>query len=248
MFVRGGRRLELTEAGRLLLARAQVIQEQTEGARTDLQALREGLTGTVTIGTVLAFSSSVLPRALRTFHRHFPGVAIRLKLSAGPLPSHLDQLNGSFDLVLVPMADPVPSYMTMRPVERVRLGLACRISHTLADANNVDYQDLVDETFIDFPPDWGNRVLVDQLFTDQGYARHVAIEVTNVSAALTLVAGGLGLSFVPAQHLNNQSSVATVDLRQPPPTVLLGAAIRNDAPTPAATLFRILTERPRTKF
>lgn len=248
LFVRGGRRLELTEAGRLLLARAHVIQEQTEGARTDLQALREGLTGTVTIGTILAFSSAVLPHALQVFHRRFPGVAIRLKLSAGPLSSHLDQLNGSFDLALVPMADQIPSHLTMRPVERVRLGLACPASHALADAQSVDYQDLFEETFIDFPPDWGNRTLVDKLFADEGRARDVAIEVTNVSTALTLVAGGLGLSFVPDQYLSDQSGVATVDLRRPPPTVLLGAAVRNDAPAPAATLFRLLTERPTSKL
>ena len=89
LFLRGTRRLELTEAGRVLLARARSIQDQALGARAELDALRDGLVGTVTIGTILAFGSTVLPRALDVFHRRLPKIAIQLGLSAGPIDEHL---------------------------------------------------------------------------------------------------------------------------------------------------------------
>jgi DNA-binding transcriptional LysR family regulator len=245
LFLRGARRLELTEAGRVLLARARSIQDQARGARDELDALRDGLVGTVTIGTILAFGSTVLPRALDAFHRRFPKVAIQVRLSAGPIDEHLGKLgDGTFDLLLVPIPKHVPPGIVMQRVELVRLGLACPPGHPLAQANGVRYRQLVAETFIDFPPVWGNRTLVDGLFAAEECTREVAIEVTNIGAALTLVAGGLGLSFVPEQFIGGRDDLAAVGLHRPPPYIPLGAAVAGGRCTGAVqALFRLLVEQ-----
>lgn len=244
LFVRHAQHLELTEAGRLLVARARSIRDQAHSARAELDALRDGLAGTLTIGTVLAFGSTVLPRALSAFHRRFPKVAINIQLSAGPIGTHLDKVkDGTFNLALVPMPDHALPGITMRRTELVRLGLACPPGHRLADAHGVHYRQLVGETFIDFPAEWGNRTIVDSLFAAERCQRTVAIEVTNVGAALTLVAGGLGLCFVPEQFIDGDAHVTAVDLHRPPPSIPLGAAIARGSASGAATaLFRLLVE------
>ncbi|MBV9919746.1 MAG: LysR family transcriptional regulator [Pseudonocardia sp.] len=246
LFVRRARRLDLTEAGRLLLARARSIQQQAREARSELDALRNGLSGTLTIGTILAFGSTVLPHALGAFHRRFPEVAIHVRLSAGPIEQHLDKIeDGTFDLALVPVPGCVPRGIAIRHVELVRLGLACPAGHPLAHVHGVSYRQLVNETFIDFPFEWGNRTIVDSLFTAEECAREVAIEVTNVAAALTLVAGGLGLSFMPEQFIESHEGIAAVDLHRPPPSIPLGAAIAagNAASAAARALFGLLAEQ-----
>lgn len=246
LFVRGPGTLELTEAGRVLLARARAIQDQTRDARSELDALRGGLAGTLTIGTILAFGSTLLPAALSTFHRRYPAVVIQLRLSAVPIEQHLETLGRRFDLALVPLPEQIPEGVVARRVELVRLGLACPIGHPLSLAHGVRYSDLAAETFIDFPDDWGNRRIVDDLFDDEGCSRNAVIEVTSVAAALTLVAGGLGLSFVPEQFIAEYEGVCAVELRRPPPSIPLGVAIpRHEATPPARALFGMLVELAR---
>lgn len=245
LFVRRGRQLDLTEAGRLLLARARSIQELATQTREELDALRAGLSGTVTIGTILAFGSAALPGALKRFHARYPEVVVQLRLSAGPMESHLSRVtDGTFDLALIPMPERIPKGVLMRRVERVRLGLACSAAHPLADARRVRYRQICDETYIDFPEEWGNRSIVEQLFAAEHCVRGVFIEVTNVAAALTLVAGGLGLSFIPEQFITSSDGVTAIDLYRPPQTISLGIAIAADKTTsPAATaLFRFLLD------
>lgn len=94
LFVRRGRQLDLTEAGRLLLARARSIQELATQTREELDALRGGLSGTVTIGTILAFGSAALPGALKRFHARYPEVVVQPVAPVGwpdgvtPQPRH----------------------------------------------------------------------------------------------------------------------------------------------------------------
>jgi len=246
LFVRGSRPLRLTEGGHLLLDRARSIQRQTRDAVAELHELRDGLGGTVTIGTVLSLGTDVLPRALLAFHRRFPRVTIRVVLSAGPVDTHVDKVTeGSFDVALVPAPGPVPATVASWTVERIRLGLACPVDHPLAAANQVSYQELAGETFIDFPADWGNRIMVDSLFERERCTRVVAIEVTDVGAALTLVGGGLGLAFVPVEFLTSRADIAAVDLRQRPPSVPIAAVIRRQQSSPATwALYRLLIGSP----
>ena len=243
LFVRGTRPLQLTEAGNILLGRAQALQEHTHETLAELAELRDGIAGTLAIGTVLSFGSDLLPDALKVFHHRFPRVKIQLMLSAGPIDEHLEKVrSGEFDVALVPSAARVPAEVTARTVELIRLGLACPPGHPLARAHAVRYQDIVGETFIDFPADWGNRALVEELFAREHCTRTVAIEVSNVGAALTLVAGGLGLSFVPIEFLHSRADVAAVDLRRPPPSIPIAAAIRSGhcASAAARALYRLL--------
>ena len=52
LFLRGKRRLELTEEGSLLLRRAIQIQELTDKTRQEISSLREGMTGTIYLSMV----------------------------------------------------------------------------------------------------------------------------------------------------------------------------------------------------
>lgn len=251
LFDRSGRQIELTDAGHAMLANARTLLAMARRTQEDMAALRRGsLSEVVTVGIVLATGSAPFSEALTAFHRDQPDVQIKVRLSAAPLDEQLRRVvDGTFDLAIVPIPDHVPAGVDMQPIGRVHLELACRPDDPLAVAREVEYSTLADRVFIDFPRQWGNRLIVDSRFEAAGCVRRIAVEVVDVSTAMALVAGGVGLAFVPAQHLRTRVDVVAVDLRDPPRGRRVGVAVPADRPMSAATsLFRVaLLEQLETR-
>lgn len=225
LFVRAGRRVELTEPGRALLEHARDILASVRVARQELERRRLGLTGTVTVGTLLSTGTLDLAGALRSFHRDHPGVFVRLRHSPGHSEEHLRAVrDGSADLAVVLVPDRVPEGVHIDPVASLRAQLVGPADHPLTRRPDVRLADLTDATFVDFPRGWGNRDATDALFRDAGVTRTVAIEATDVASALELVAGGLGLAFVPDADVVRGNDVAGIDLAVPLPSARLGIA------------------------
>ena len=73
------RRVALTQAGELVLARARAILGQVEGARTDLDELAAVTRGHLSIGATQLLAGLDLPGSLARFHRRYPGVTLALR-------------------------------------------------------------------------------------------------------------------------------------------------------------------------
>ncbi|UOZ06031.1 LysR family transcriptional regulator [Amycolatopsis sp. WQ 127309] len=225
LFTRAGRRVELTEPGRTLLADAREIIAATRFAREHLQQRGEGLTGTVTIGTLLATGSLDLAAALRTFHAQHPAVYVRLRHRPGHSETHLAAVaEGAVDLAVVLVPGRVPDGVRIDPVAAITPALVASPHHDLAGRAEVRLADLAGKTFIDFPAGWGNRDATDALFRTAGVHRTVSIEATDIASTLELVAGGLGLAFVPESAAGHHGGVVRIRLAAAPPTVPLGIA------------------------
>lgn len=247
LFDRSRRTLQLTAAGSVLLARARILLGEAQRARDEMGRLTGGLSGTVTVGTVLSTGSFDLIGALRAFQAEHPDVTVRLRLSTGPLSGHAVQLHeGRFDLMLLPVPLHGPAVLgpdlVLDNLATMHIGLACRADDPVAHARGVTCQNLADRRFIDFPTGWGNRTIVDSLFSGAGVERVVALEVVDVATALAMVEQRLGLAFVPEEKIASGSGLAQVDLAEPPPvTGLALAASRNHPPSEAAqALHRML--------
>ncbi|TPE49708.1 LysR family transcriptional regulator [Amaricoccus solimangrovi] len=78
LFDRIGRRVELTEAGRVLLAEARAVLAQVERAELALAEFGGLARGVLTIRASQTIAGYWLPRHLAAFRRAWPGVEIRL--------------------------------------------------------------------------------------------------------------------------------------------------------------------------
>ena len=77
LFIRGKRRLKLTDAGSLLYRRAQQILELTEQTELEMHSL-QGLSGCINISLVEGRAPYLLSRWIAGFRAEFPQVVFRL--------------------------------------------------------------------------------------------------------------------------------------------------------------------------
>jgi DNA-binding transcriptional LysR family regulator len=102
----GVRSIELTEAGRQLLAHAGAIAGHLETARADLAAFSDGRTGELRIGAVPSVAAALIPALAENLLTRAP--RLRLHVSESYFPAQLlDGLAaGDLDLVVAPEDEP----------------------------------------------------------------------------------------------------------------------------------------------
>jgi len=99
LFKRSNRGLEPTPYGEIFARHAKIVLAQLRHAAEELENLRAGYSGKVTVGTLLAASASILPDAIALLKKERPGVAISVVVGTYDIlvPS---LLVGDLDMVL----------------------------------------------------------------------------------------------------------------------------------------------------
>src|SRR6478672_13455312 len=72
----GPRRVDLTDAGRLLLRHADAIVAQLDAAQADMAAFAEGAAGPLRVGIFQSVGARILPGLLRRFKKEWPRVEV----------------------------------------------------------------------------------------------------------------------------------------------------------------------------
>src|ERR1700751_4542068 len=81
LFDRSKRQIALTAAGEVFLQHAREVIHTAHQARTPVRALRDQLTGSVTLGPLMSWGTLDPPAALEEFRRSNPLVTVRLRQS-----------------------------------------------------------------------------------------------------------------------------------------------------------------------
>ena len=232
LFVRSTRRVELTQAGLALLPEARRTLAAAAAAGDAVAAVQGLLRGTLAVGTMQILPPAVdLVAVLGRFHAAHPGVELRLR-QAGTLLEEVAA--GALDLALVAPVGRPPRGLVVRRLASDPLLVACAPAHPLASRGQLDLADLAGEPFVDFQPDWGLRMLVDQQLAAAGLDRHTALEVNDLPTLLELVAHGLGVALVPEVVTGHPAEVRYLPLRPPAPTFEVAVATVGDPPASQA--------------
>jgi DNA-binding transcriptional LysR family regulator len=228
------RRVEVTEAGGLVLARARRALAEVDGVRADLDALQGLVRGTLRLGG-LPPVGPVHPAALiADFSRAHPELAITVREDvAFTLLGRLR--DGGLDLVMA-LVDPD----ALDGLEGVRLRdeelvLTTPLDHRLARAKRVRVERLAGESLVAYGT---GSALRDALLALVPDARVVA-EANELETVRELTARGLGLTLMPrsvvASH-GDRLAIRPLSPRRTLPVSLLWRA--GERPTPAAQAFR----------
>jgi DNA-binding transcriptional LysR family regulator len=211
LFDRDRHRVTLTEAGRALLPEARATLAAAQAAADAVAEATAGLRGTLSIGTMISTGPVDVPALLGRFHEQHPGVLVRLRVvPGGSAELAREVISGGLDLALLSLPGEPPAGLAVRPLAHEPLVLICAAKHPLAREEAVPLEALADEAFIDFPPGWGTRAVVDRAFAAAGIDRQVSFEVADYATAAGLVGNGLGVAFVPRSAAAGLDGVARV--------------------------------------
>lgn len=78
LFSRGPHHIELTDAGRLFAARAEELLEMAAATKRELRDFKQGLSGTLALGTVSSSGGILLQEGMRAFRETYPRVQFEI--------------------------------------------------------------------------------------------------------------------------------------------------------------------------
>ena len=212
LFERTARRAVLTDAGLALLPEARTALAATAAARSAVADVREGVRGPLAVGTMTTTHLIDLPRLLGRFQETHPQVTISLRtLAHGSRDLEAAVVAGELDVAFVSVPGRTPPGLRLRPLARFPMHLLLPLGHPAADAREIALADLLADRWIDSPPGFGNRTVVDAAFAEDSLTRVVGIEVADVPTLPAYVAAGLGVAVVPGYVPVDE---ATVHVRQ----------------------------------
>jgi DNA-binding transcriptional LysR family regulator len=215
LFRRTTQRVELTDAGALLVPQARRILADVDAARELLADVGHGLRGSLTIGTMQALSAGPLDVAqvLGDFCAEHPLVEIRLRQAgSGSLELSEELRQGRLDLAILSLPERAPAGVALEPLGSEQMAFICAPQHPLATRLTVRLGDVADEPFIDHPTGWGTRASVDQAFAAARHQRNVAFEVGDTLGMLSLVRHRLGVAILPPSLVRETDGVHVVPL------------------------------------
>jgi DNA-binding transcriptional LysR family regulator len=198
LFDRDTRNVALTDAGRTLAREASRLLNQADAVERSVDAALAGRAGYLRLGFVDSAAYDLVPRLLRTFRRRWPDFEVEL--------THLssdDQLEalsaGELDLGITR----VPGNTTAVRAEVVayeRLYVAAPRRHRFRAMQGVSLGDLAGESLVSFDRGRSPSASAElaALFAAQGVSYAPAIEATEYSTILGIVAAGEGIAVVPA--------------------------------------------------
>ncbi len=241
---RTSRRVELSEAGRVLLPKARAVLDAARDARDAVDDANGGVRGTLRIGTMSSLGQIDLPSLLGRFHREHPAVFVHLATAAscGGSPGLVEALTeGRLDLAFVSIPGPPPVGVRWEDITRTPLDLVVPPGHRLADQSRVALGELAGEGFIDFPVGYGNRAVTDRVFAAAGLSRHVVVEITAIGDGADFVRHGLGVALLPRGSAEPGSDLVSLPVTGADLDWPISLAMRSDrTPSAAARAFQRL--------
>jgi len=198
LFQRKGNRVELTDAGRMMLNPAKETLAQADGFCETAQRAARGECGQIRVAVTIAslFFHSI-QRGVRVFQKDYPSVSLDIaQMSSGPA---LDALRRrKLDMCLMrPFSAPLPPDCAGTTIERDRLMLVVPVGHPLADAEQIPLSTVVDEKFVSL----SCKSLADQIATlwdKAGLKPSIEQEAQNGPVVMALVAADLGVAILPS--------------------------------------------------
>ena len=197
---RTGRGVELTEAGRGFLEKAEEALRRVDDA---VEAVRQvvGLErGSIRIGGGATATTYLLPPVVSGIRRRRPGLRFYVR-EAGSGPIAAAVATGELDLGIVTL--PVPEGgeagrggLVVTPLVEDELRLIVPPRHALAGAKSFRWKDLAGEAVVAFEAGSAVRTLIDRASGAAGVALNVIMELRSIESIKQMVAAGIGVGFV----------------------------------------------------
>ena len=243
LFVRTTRKVELTEAGRVLLEEARRTLAAAASARESVLAVQGLLRGSLRVGGIPTPGLLDQAALLASFRDHHPAVDIRyVRDTSTALIPEIEA--GRLDIALVSLPQQLPEPVLAIPLSTQPLMFVARPGHQLAARKQVTLASLAEQDFVGPPKGSTGYEAVDRVLAGTGKERRVRFEAVDVLTILDFVAHGLGFTLLPEYLATSRPDLLAIPLAGPDMTWTLAAIMSRHQATPAGRAFAALLPQP----
>ncbi|XKE43974.1 LysR family transcriptional regulator [Halomonas organivorans] len=210
LFDRIGRRVTLTEAGRLLLPRARQILVMVDDSRRALGNLEGRVAGSLTLATSHHIGLHRLPPLLKAYTGRHPEVRLDLHFLDSE-QAYQGVLDGDLEIAVVTLAPHPDPQLEVVPVWVDRLCFVCAPDHPLAGRGPLALRELCDFDAVLPGPLTFTRSLIEERFATAGLDLPVALSTNYLETLKMMTAIGLGWSLLPERLVAGELHVLEVD-------------------------------------
>jgi len=208
LFLREGRRLELTAPGQVLLGYAERLLDLADEARAAVTSGEPR--GRLRLGSMESTAAARLPVRLAEFHARHPDV--QLELRTGPTAPLLAELQeGRLDCALIcgPVDDP---RLTATPIFDEELLIVAPPQHPPIRSA----KDVRTRTLLTFAPGCAYRQRLEAWLAADGVVPERVVELSSYHAMLGCVASGMGIALIPRSLIALQADQTAMSCHKLP--------------------------------
>jgi LysR family transcriptional regulator, carnitine catabolism transcriptional activator len=235
LFVRSGRRVQLTSAGAALLEPARQVLRDLQTGQAAVEAVAGLKAGNLTMASLPTLAADPVAPLVGAFRRRYPGV--RIDLAAPEGTSEL------FDLVVagtcelgVTDAHDIPDALESHPLGRQTLVLIFPPGSNHLEGAEIDLATLGGTPFVVAPRGTSTFRLLEEGFAAVHGTPSVAVVTAQRDAIVPLVIAGAGAALVPESVARTASGLGAVTARPSPPLERGLALVHRAGPlSPAAS-------------
>ncbi len=207
LFLRVGKRVVVSDAGKLLLQYTEKIFRDLKNAEMAVRELSALKRGTVRLGVGPTTLTYRLPQVLADYKRRFP--EIELIVLSGNTEFLLGAMQSeNLDLAVVMQSETAPKGLIVTPLGTEEMVVVLNHDHALARKSALEPSDLAALRFILYEKNTAMQRLIDRYFESLNITPRITMEVENNEAIKSLVRAGLGASILPLCAVANRTSSA----------------------------------------
>lgn len=200
LFERKNKKLELTQAGEVLYQRALQLLESFENVQNELQDMKHGTQGQISIG-VAGFYAYLVPDKIKDFHKQYPQVTFRIiSADANRLGQLLDQNEIQIAIINLPINIPTDKF-TIAHLGYIGFSLYVpKQWNWPIDKKEISIQELEDIPLILTKREKGKGGSYEDIQAEclqAGIQPNILAECNDVHTAFALVNTGIGATIMP---------------------------------------------------
>lgn len=239
LLTRTKRQVSLTAAGNVFLIEARKSLAQAEHSVRAARRAARGETGQLAVGFVSSAVYGKIPFIFRLMRIRYPEVSLLLQdLSSEEQVEAVKA--GRIDVGLIRPPVAAAENLALRVIWREPLMVVLPEGSKLTRQKELAVESLAKESFIQIPrhvaPSFYDQFI--GICARAGFTPKIVQEARTTPTIVNLVAGGMGVSILPASLQSlKRSGVVYRPLKAPAPTTDMAAIWRNDDPSPVLHAF-----------
>jgi len=235
LFDRIGKKISLTEAGRILLSHSKKVFHEVEQAYAAIQDLNGLQQGKLTIGALLTTVNYLLPPAILNFNELYPNIELSvLGLRTGEIREKLLQNELDIGITFLPVQD---KEIISIPLYQNELTLVVPINHELTQHTTVTMGVLQKYPIILLPKNFFLTQLIRSHCQNFNFTPKPILEISTMESLIHMVSKGIGITVLPKPYIDflQSNSIQAIKIKNPTATIEIGIIYRKDKYMCAAT-------------